>query len=93
MKGKNCAVDFLLQDSYSELTDGKYMYTTTPLVENGRVTSITFMKFIKFVLAAQNIDVWLNIFHDWLEFMIVSAGLVAHGCSSGSTPSARYFFV
>ena len=43
-----------------------------PLMENGRVTSITGMKWLKFVLAGQNID-------GWLEFVIVLAALAAHG--------------
>ena len=38
------------------------------------------MKRLKFVLAAQNIDGWLNIFHGWLEFVVVLADLATHGC-------------
>ena len=42
-----------------------------PPVGNVGVSSFTLMKWLKFVLAAQSIDGWLNIFHGWLDLVIV----------------------
>ena len=56
-------------------------HPTPPPVGNVGVTLFTFMKWLKLVLAFQNIDSYLNIFHGWLDLVIVLAGLAAHGCS------------
>ena len=50
-----------------------------PPVGNVGVTSFTLMKWLKFVLAAQNTDCWLNKFHTRFEFLMVLSGLAAYG--------------
>ena len=45
------------------------------------VTSFTLMKWLKFVLAARNIDGWLKNVYCWLEFVMVLAGLTAQSCA------------
>ena len=58
-------------------------------MENRRDASITFVKWLKSVLAAQDIDGWLNIFHGSLEFVIVLTDMVAYGCGSRVWPTSE----
>ena len=60
-------------------------------MENGGFTSITLMKWLKFLLAALNIDGWLNIYYGWLVSVIVLAGFTAHGCGFSRASTNPYF--
>ena len=63
---------FLLRESYSKLPP--------PYSRECRIYIIHFSDMGQICLAAQDIDGGLNIFHVWLDFVIVLAALAAHGC-------------